>query len=103
MLPRAESDFGSILAYIEQRSGTGARSWRDAFESRVALLAQQPLSGGQAAEDELAEIEIREVFFKTHHGLPYRIVYTFLGDEILILRIRGPGQPPLAKDEFPPA
>ena len=44
---------------------------------------------------------IREVFFKTSKGNPYRLLFTVLDDEVLVLRVRGPGQNYVAETELP--
>lgn len=36
--------------------------------------------------------DLRETYFKTRHGRRYRIVFTIIGTEVRVLRIRAPGQ-----------
>jgi len=47
------------------------------------------------------EYDVREVLFKTRKGNPYRILFTIQEAEVLILRVRGPGQDDLASTDFP--
>ena len=101
ILPRAKFDFRSILAYIEERSPEGASRWRSAFEEGLGRVSDNPQGLGFAPENERTHYELRQLLFKTQHGLTYRAVFTALDEEVLILRIRGPGQPPLATDEMP--
>jgi hypothetical protein len=54
-----------------------------------------------APESAHCNYQIREVFFKTRKGNPYRVLFTILGDEVLVLRVRGPGQDYVAETELP--
>lgn len=103
MLPRAKSDFRGIYAYIEERSPEGAIRWRAAFEEGLRRVSNNPQGLGFAPENEQTHYELRQLLFKTPHGLTYRAVDTMLDEEVIILRIRGPGQPPLEADEMPSA
>jgi len=44
---------------------------------------------------------IRHVFFRTRAGRTYRALFLLVGDEVRVLRVRGPGQPPVGPDELP--
>jgi plasmid stabilization system protein ParE len=101
MLPRAESDFRHIFAYIEERSPDGAVRWRQAFEGAMTRLETTPLAYGYAAENDDVTVELRQILFRTKSGLTYRAVYFVEDDTVYISRIRGPGQPPLEADEIP--
>jgi plasmid stabilization system protein ParE len=100
ILPRAKTDFLSIFSYIEERSPDGASRWRLAFESGVERARNNPQLFPLAPEDVITSSALRQILFKTQQGLPYRAVFTVLGDELLIVRIRGAGQPPLQADEM---
>jgi hypothetical protein len=45
-----------------------------------------------AAEDDHVEFEVREILFKTRHGLIYRALFTIREETATILHVRGPGQ-----------
>jgi hypothetical protein len=45
-------------------------------------------------------IPLRQATFRTRHGRTYRAVFTIVGDQVRILRVRGPGRPPLEADEL---
>ena len=53
-----------------------------------------------APENSLTADTLREFSFKTRRGRSYRAVFTVVGDELRLLRIRGPGQAPLSEDEL---
>jgi len=102
VLRRARKDVDAILDWIanEQKSPQGAASWLRAYENAAALLLDAPQSDSVAPENEYVDLELRQFLFKTRRGRTYRGVFTVDGDEILILRVRGPGQAQLEPDEF---
>jgi hypothetical protein len=63
-------------------------------------LVRNPLAYGLAPENEYVDYELRQFFFKTRRGRTYRGVFTVVADEIRVLRIRGPGQALLRRDEI---
>jgi len=101
ILPRAKKDFHRIFSYIKSQSPEGAARWREAFEKGCQRVSSSPEQFEFAPENQFADFKIRQLLFKTRHGLMYRAVFTVLDDEIFILRVRGPGQPPLDLDEMP--
>lgn len=101
ILPRAGADVRQIYSYIETRSPNGANRWEEAFKQAVQGAAAHPLQCGLAPEDQFARFELRQSLFKTRRGLTYRFVFTLLDEELVVLRVRGPGQSPLTSDEFP--
>jgi plasmid stabilization system protein ParE len=100
ILPRAERDAEHIYEWIRARSLQGAQAWWGCFEQATCQLVDQVDVAGQAPENGLFPEHIQQKLFRTHRGRRYRIVFTVSGDAILVLRIRGPGQPPLASDEI---
>jgi len=99
-LRRADDDVRHITHWIAQRSPQGADSWLDAYEQLLTRLAEGADSFPAASEDPDCNIPLKHALFGTQHGLTYRAVFTLIGDEVRILRIRGPGQPPLQEDEL---
>lgn len=100
ILPRAERDAQQIFHWIEERSPEGASRWWDAFETAVETLAASPSGYGLAPEDELTDHKLQQFLFKTRRGRMYRGLFVVVNDEVRILRVRGPGQPPLETDEL---
>ena len=101
VLPRAEADFRFIFSHIEERSPQGAVRWREALESALGRLEDQPSACGYAPEREDTPHDLRQILFRTKHGLTYRAVFLIEHDAVYVLRIRGPGQRPLLPEELP--
>ncbi len=100
ILPRAERDVQMIFEYIKERSSSGADRWWHAFQDATERVAAAPWQFPFAPENEKSTREIRHYFFKTRQGRTYRGVFIVQDQEVWILRVRGPGQPPLAADEL---
>lgn len=98
ILPRAEADVDHIFAWLRDREPAGALRWYAAFEDAARAVPANPPGYSRAPEAELADVELRQFFFKTPRGRTYRGV--FVVDEIRILRVRGPGQRRLQPDEL---
>lgn len=92
---RARADVDSIFAWIAPRSVQGAISWYLAFRRAVGRVGDAPESFPEAAESHRLQRQLRQALFKTRRGRTYRIVFQVTDTEVLILRVRGPGQAPL--------
>jgi plasmid stabilization system protein ParE len=99
-LRRAETDVRQITRWIAQHSMQGASSWLDAYEELIDLLAEGAEAYPAALEDADCRITLRQALFGTRRGRKYRAIFTIAGDQVRILRVRGPGQPPLQEDEL---
>jgi plasmid stabilization system protein ParE len=96
-LRRAENDVEHIYGWLARHSSAGAVAWYRAYVDAIGDLRQNPLAFGFAAERSLARREIRQRNFRTSQGAYYRILFTVAEDQIRVLRVRGPGQPPLRR------
>jgi plasmid stabilization system protein ParE len=99
-LRRAESDIVGIHAWIAERSASGASRWYEAAREAIHSLAHDAEQHGLAREHKRVGIELREKLFKTRHGRPYRLLYIIDGEQVRVLRVRGPGQAPVTSDEL---
>jgi plasmid stabilization system protein ParE len=99
-LRRADDDVRHITRWIAERSLQGTDSWLDAYEQLLSRLAEQADSFPAALEDPECNVPLKDALFRTARGHNYRAVFTIVGDEVRILRVRGPGQPPLQDDEL---
>lgn len=95
VLARARHDVASIYDWIAERTTEGAQRWLEQFEKAAAALEANPFIAPLAPESGSFDIEIRSIAFRTRAGRTYRAVFTVADDEVRILRVRGPGQPPL--------
>ena len=100
VLTRAQHDVAACYSYIAERSAQGAASWFNRFAETRDRLGVDADRRGLAKESGHVDHEIREVFFKTRKGRPFRILFTIQGDEVLVLRVRGPGQDDVPPDEL---
>jgi plasmid stabilization system protein ParE len=100
VLPEATQDADAIFEWIEFRSREGASRWYAAFLKTLESLKSNPERCGRAPEAAFVAAEIRQITFKTRRGNVYRILFLIRDGEVLVLHIRGPGQPLLTPDEL---
>jgi plasmid stabilization system protein ParE len=100
ILARARDDVQRIYDWIAERSVEGAERWFASFEEAILQLNTNPFLAPVAPEDEFVVPEIRQLLFRTRHGRTYRALFTVLGNQVRVLRVRGPGEPPLAPKEL---
>jgi plasmid stabilization system protein ParE len=100
VMPRAAVDIDHIFEWLRSRSPRGALAWLDALDSGFERLKTDYAAMSKAPEGELLGEELYQAFFKTSKGRTYRLIYWVDGDNVVVLRVRGPGQPPLGSDEL---
>ena len=92
-LPRAKADKRSILVWLLERSPKGGRAWLDAYDDALHWLAQDPDRFESAIENkDCPNFHVRQALFKTRRGRIYRILFFRDGNDVFVLRVRGPGQ-----------
>ena len=85
---------------IAERSAEGAERWLDALEKALDSVANSPESYSLAEEaDAFPHHTIRQFFFRTRRGRTYRGLFTVVGKEVRVLRLRGPGQDLVAPED----
>jgi plasmid stabilization system protein ParE len=97
-LTKAQWDKRRIFAWLFERSPQGAAAWLEAYDQMVARLSDVAGSLPVAPENSDLDLEVRQILFKTRHGRVYRAICHIDGENVHILRVRGPGQPPLSDD-----
>jgi plasmid stabilization system protein ParE len=100
ILHRAQVDADDIYEWIAKRSPAGAVRWYSAFRAAAASLDKQHERCAQAPESESVGYDVRQRFFKTRRGRTYRLLFTIVQDEVRILRVRGPGQAPVTREDL---
>jgi plasmid stabilization system protein ParE len=98
---RVQRDVDSIIAWLTKRSPVGADRWAAAFESAKSLLAEDPVRYPLIDEKVRVRYVLRDTLFKTPKGKNYRAIFTIVGDEVRILRIRRPAQRPIRGRDLP--
>jgi plasmid stabilization system protein ParE len=101
ILERARSDVDEVFNWLAHRSVQGAISWYFAFSRALEKIAASPESFAEAAETHSLGHQLRQSLFKTRRGRVYRIVFQVSDTEIMVLRVRGPGQSPLQRRDLP--
>ena len=102
VLPKAEDDIRNIANYIHEQSSKSAEAWLNAYRQARMRLADNATIYGNAIENEHFDIDVRQALFKTKYGRVYRLLFTIIGEEVRILRVRGPGQAPVKPNELGP-
>jgi plasmid stabilization system protein ParE len=101
ILERARSDVDEVFDRLVHRSLQGAISWYLAFRYAIETIAATPENFAEAAESHPLGRPLRQALFKTRRGRVYRIVFETSDTEIMIVRVRGPGQSPLRRRDLP--
>ncbi len=94
-LRRAQADVRGIAGWLAERSPQGAIAWLRAYDDMISRLEEQPFSCGPALEREDCAFDLRQALFKTRRGRVYRALFFIEGQDVYILRVRGPGQAPV--------
>lgn len=101
ILSRARADIHVIYDWLDQRSTSGAATWYDALTAAVKRIADCPERYPEITEAlPRWKRKIHQSQFKTPRGRIYRIIFEWTEFEILILRVRGPGQRPVRRDDL---
>ncbi len=96
----AFSDVDHIISWLEERSLSGAKNWRTAFDIALGRIARNALSFGLAPESLDHDEDVHELTFSTRYGHTYRVVYIVRSETVYVVRVRGTGQPILPPDEI---
>ena len=78
--PKALAELEQILAYIAERSPTGARKVQERIKAITTLLVQFPQSGQMTSEEGFRQI--------TTPPYPFVISYETTDDEVIISGVR---------------
>jgi hypothetical protein len=90
-LPRAIADVQHIARWLARRTIQGSAAWMRAYDEMVVNVSRDA-SRFAAAPETHPEFVVRQALFKTRKGRVYRALFFIDGDDVYILRVRGPGQ-----------
>ena len=99
-LPKAKQDKHCIFSWLDERSPAGAAAWLDAYDDLIERLRQDARTFGQAPERQDCEFGVRQPLFKTRRGRVSRALFFIEGQDVFILRVRGPGQAPVRPEDI---
>jgi len=94
-LSKAKSDKFEIFRWLHDRSPAGAARWLRSYDLLTARLQANPHSFSEALEAKDCEFAVKQALFKTPKGRVYRVIFFIEGNNVFILRVRGPGQAPI--------
>jgi plasmid stabilization system protein ParE len=100
MRPAARLDLHEAADWIAERSPGGAERWFHGFLAALKSLEADADQWGLAPEAEYLSIPVRQWFYRTKSSVT-RVVFTIVGDEVHVLRVRRPGQDLLRKEDLP--
>jgi plasmid stabilization system protein ParE len=100
VLTRAKSDLKNVFDWLAKRSPAGAAAWYEVAIQAIDDLRNTADQHGLALESRRLHDPIREKLFKTKRGRRYRLLYRIDGDVVRVLRVRGPGQPPVRRRDL---
>jgi hypothetical protein len=72
----------------------------EAFQAAVTELETHAMQHAQVSEGKKLGHNVREKLFKTRQGRRYRLLYSVAGTDVRVLRVRGPGQPPVRRRDL---
>jgi hypothetical protein len=99
-MPRAKTDIACQVDWLQAATDTGVERWLKSLDVAIEAIRRNPQAYGIAAESAANNVELREKLFGTARGAMYRLLYVISEQEILILRVRGPGQARISSSDL---
>ena len=66
----------------------------------IGMAAALTVGAVPALAQDDVDYELRQLIFGIRRGRSYRLIYTLRDNEVLVLRVRGPGQAPVDGSEL---
>jgi plasmid stabilization system protein ParE len=92
LLKRAETELLQATDWIAQQSPESAERWFRNFLAALLPLEHNPERCGWAPENGRSRLDLRQLIFRPPSGRSFRAIFTIVGDQVRVLRIRGAGQ-----------
>jgi plasmid stabilization system protein ParE len=97
----AERDIRETIAWWgENRSSEQAQRWYDSIYPAIATLSEHPDRCPVAPETDLLPTGIRQLQFGIGRRPTHRILFTIVGQEVRVLRVRHSAQQNLTLDDL---
>ena len=100
LMPPAERQLVETYDWLAERSRAGANAWFNRFIAALETLETQPLLCAVAPENSGTVREVRQLLFRTRKGRRYRVLFTVDQADVVILQIRGPGEPLVGAEDL---
>ena len=84
---RAKVDLRHYYSVAAEHAPETATRWLERFEASLMSLSTFPARCSLAAENDLVEPTIRQFLFGRRLGR-YRVLFTIVGDQVVVLHIR---------------
>ena len=97
---RARQDKQQIVDWLSAKSLAGSWAWLEAYDQMIERLRNSPEMFAAALERKDVQLDVRQALFKTRGGRFYRALFYISGDNVIVLRVRAPGQASLTPDEL---
>ena len=95
----ADEDSSAIYVWLAKRSSAGAGRWYRTFLAAAASLKNNPLRHSLAPSPDKSVMRCGSTFL-TPRGRKFHLLFLLVGDEVRILRIRGPGQASVTRSDL---
>lgn len=92
--------FQTIAWWSEHRSAEQAEKWYGKIVPAIDTLSEQPDRCPVSPETDLLPTGIRQLHFGSGRRATHRIVFTIIGQQVRVLRIRHTAQQSLTLDEL---
>lgn len=99
-LRKAKADKRHIFEWLYERAPKGAGAWLGAYDEMIERLKSNADTYTACYENADLDMDVKETFFKTRRGRVYRALFAIEGDEVFLLRVRGPGQAPILASDI---
>lgn len=87
--------------YVEtSQSLEVATAWYDGIIDELDRLEQDPWRGSIAAENDLFDFELHELYYGSGRRLTHRALYRIVGNTVEVLTIRHHAERPLGTDDL---
>jgi plasmid stabilization system protein ParE len=77
-----------------------ALAWYDGFLDVLENLTDDPIRGAVAAENNLFEFELREIYYGSGKRITHRALYRVVNDTVEVLTTRHHAERPLERDDL---